>query len=470
MIIAKSNSLPTALVDNTRHRQKENDDLLIDQAFQLRKSVNKIKNKRRRKMRDLNLIPNFILLVCVLFLSALSQTKVPTSSIQTTLQKPVTSGSKPDLQVIIAKTSPTTIEQGKTITINYTIKNNTSVIFSVAGVSVTKFYLSADTRYDSGDLYLTQKSEAKLNGGDSQPTSVTHTIPQNAPTGNKYVIVVCDANIQVPESNETNNNKATGIIKIIPLQWIDLQVTSASVSPLSTLPEGQITISYTIKNAGNAQAGASVTKFYLSDDANYGSGDVDLTYQNELQLTAGGINSTSVSTTIPAGTGLGNKYVLVLCDANGQVQEKVENNNVKETGLIISANTGQKPDLSLKDVNITFYGWGIDQNGLIYDPRNVEVVFDYKIVNLADVPANVSVTAFRWKFMDQERLIGTHNEGILGPNEERQFTSEKIDYSDMLGQGENTFSIVVDDEGRIDESDESNNVISKIVSVVWAKK
>ena len=88
------------------------------------------------------------------------------------------------------------------------------------------------------------------------------------------------------------------------------------------------TVSYHIQDIGNASAGASVSKVYVSTDNVITTSDSLLASVNDGTLTAGNSLSDSTSVTLPSGLAAGTYWIGVIADANNQVSESNENNNV----------------------------------------------------------------------------------------------------------------------------------------------
>ena len=96
-------------------------------------------------------------------------------------------------------------------------------------------------------------------------------IPAGTLPGSYYVIAKADWNDNVAESLETNNIKASGVIRI----GGDLVVTAVS-APATGMANGPITVTDTTKNQGAAPVPGSVTGFYLSPNGTYNSTDAFL--------------------------------------------------------------------------------------------------------------------------------------------------------------------------------------------------
>jgi hypothetical protein len=229
--------------------------------------------------------------------------------------------------IVSALSAPTATVPGAKITISDTVKNQGS---GTAGSSTIKFYWSSNNSYDSGDIYLGSRSVPSLASGATNSGSTTVTIPSNLSIGTYYIISRADADSVVAETNETNNIR-TKSIAIGP----DLTISSIT-APSSANRGSTISIGDQTKNIGSEIAGTSTTKFYLSTNKTYESGDIYLGSRSIPTLSAGATNSGSISVTIPAGIPTGNYFIIAIADANRVVVEASEVNNTKTTAITIN--------------------------------------------------------------------------------------------------------------------------------------
>jgi hypothetical protein len=215
---------------------------------------------------------------------------------------------------------------GATVTVTETTKNQGS---GTASASTTTFYLSTNTTFEAQDVLLGSRTIPTLAAGVSNTGSTTVTIPTTTAVGNYYILARADANGVVPETNETNNLK-TKALSLGP----DL-IVSALSGPASAGAGTPIAVTNTTKNQGGSGAGASTTKFYLSTNTTFGTGDILLGSRSVPSLAAGASSAASTSLTIPAGTAPGNYFLLAVSDATQVVKEAKEGNNLKSGALTI---------------------------------------------------------------------------------------------------------------------------------------
>jgi subtilisin family serine protease/subtilase family serine protease len=229
--------------------------------------------------------------------------------------------------IVTAVTAPATTAAGATISVAVSTKNQGA---GVAPTSKTLLYLSPNTSYSTTDTLLGSRDVPALASGTVDSASLSVTIPPDTVTGSYYVVAIADLADQIVESSETNNTKASAVVKIGP----DLFV-SALTAPPSAVPGGTITVSDTTKNQGAASAGASTTQFYLSTNTVFGSTDVLLGSRNVPLLVSGASDAVSATVlTVPPNTAAGSYYVIALADGVGVIGETSESNNDKASAVI----------------------------------------------------------------------------------------------------------------------------------------
>jgi hypothetical protein len=108
-------------------------------------------------------------------------------------------------------------------------------------------------------------------------------------------------------------------------------LVAALASPPATLPAGQtFPITETTRNAGNAGAGASTTRYYLSRNAVKGPDDRRLGATRRIAgLAAGAESSAPVTLRVPADLAPASYLLLACADDTGVVAERAEDNNCR---------------------------------------------------------------------------------------------------------------------------------------------
>jgi subtilase family serine protease len=228
----------------------------------------------------------------------------------------------PDLTVS-AVSGPGAALTGDTITVSDTV--TASAAGGGAGASLVGIYLSTDNVITTADILLDSHYVPELAPGGSYTASTPVTIPAGLSGGAYYIGAIADMYNQVAESDETNNARAGNQITITKA-YPDLVATSAS-GPGSATTDQQITVTSTVKNQGQANAGPSWASVYLSTDATITASDILLGDAYVVALDAGAEVTLSTVVTIPANLTNGTYYIGVIADRWSQVTESNESNN-----------------------------------------------------------------------------------------------------------------------------------------------
>jgi len=115
---------------------------------------------------------------------------------------------RPDLVVTAVSNPPASRIVGQSFALTETVKNQGSVS---ASASTARYYLSANTLKNSGDILLsrTRSVPSLLPGASSDSGTITVTIPSTTPVGPYYLLVCADDTSVVAEANESNNCAAS---------------------------------------------------------------------------------------------------------------------------------------------------------------------------------------------------------------------------------------------------------------------
>jgi len=224
----------------------------------------------------------------------------------------------PDL-IVQSVTAPGTAGADTDITVTDTTKNQGT---GAAAASVAGFYLSANSSLDASDVFLGTRPVPRLEAGASSAGTASVRIPASTVTGTYYVLVKSDGSDQVPESNETNNVRASGSIKVGP----DLLVSALSF-PASAAPGATFSVSDTTRNQGGGAGGPTTTRFYLSTNSSLDTSDVLLGSRDVPALAAGASHSGVTSVTLPLNAPAAAYYVIAQADAGKVLTETSETNN-----------------------------------------------------------------------------------------------------------------------------------------------
>ena len=121
----------------------------------------------------------------------------------------------------------------------------------------------------------------------------------------------------------------------------DLRPESPSVSPSlsSYQPGSSLTIGVYVKNIGSVQAPTwSVMDYYLSDDSTFDpQEDTHLGYDNIARLYPGQRQAMSDYVTLPNSLAAGTWYFLFVADADDEIDESNEGNNVTSRSITVGS-------------------------------------------------------------------------------------------------------------------------------------
>jgi subtilase family serine protease len=81
---------------------------------------------------------------------------------------------------------------------------------------MTRFYLSANSAVDAGDVPLGGRPVPALVPGASNSGSVTLVIPPQTPAGKYFIVAAADGDGVVVEALENNNTKARNVTVTAP--------------------------------------------------------------------------------------------------------------------------------------------------------------------------------------------------------------------------------------------------------------
>ena len=244
----------------------------------------------------------------------------------------------PDLGVS-SLTVPAMATPGDVITIADTTRNQGG---GAAGATTTRFYLSANSTLDSGDIPLAgARNIPALAPGETSAGASAVQIPPQTAAGSYYVIARADAGEVVAETSETNNNAARSL-KV----GADMVVTLAV--PATGGAGTTLAVTDTTSNQGTAAAAAAVTRFYLSSNSTLSVDDVPLGSRTTPSLAPGASSAVTTAVQLPSTLAAGNYYVIVRADADDDVVETNESNNNASRSVSVG------PDLRISAMTVPY--------------------------------------------------------------------------------------------------------------------
>jgi len=355
---------------------------------------------------------------------------------------------RPDLIEFSVNNPPASLSPGSVFTTTDTPKN---IGPTLAPASATRFYLSADTLRDAGDLLLGgSRSVLAIPPGATLVGSAAVSVPTGAPAGTFYLVACADDLQVVFESSEANNCSASsGTTQVIRP---DLVETTVSNPPGSVAAGVFFSVTDTVQNVGNGPSGGSSTRFYLSLDTTRDPADTLLTGARAMgNLAVNGISTGTINVTVPAASAPGTYTLLACADDTSQVIESDETNN-----CLASATTVQvtKPDLVVTSIT--------------NPPANASAGSAFSVTdttkNQGTGQANSSTTRY-YLSLDTSKdaadrlLTGSRGTGILAAGAS---STGSLNVSIPAGTPSGLYYLLAcaDDTASINESSESNNCLA----------
>jgi hypothetical protein len=375
----------------------------------------------------------------------------------------------PNIVVTISNSNsiPSTAWVGNSFTA-YTFYQNTGS--STVGQTQLMFYLSADQVVDQNDVLLSSESIQMLFPSGAVGTTTSLTIPTNAPVGNVYLLAVGDGldtydelseedNVAIKEIEIMSNSGQSDLLPVIHNIQNGYQVNQGATFTLPGL----------VFNFGASPSGSSLSRIYLSSDQIIDGSDILLNSHSVAGSNPSSSSSFSEQVTIPLSTPVGTQYILYQADANGQISESNESNNVDVRQLQILY-TEQRPDYSLNydlstgENTCTVVVGGVEKSAPAFTSADW-IDLDVDISNNASFNAsNTSVlnifVSTKSTFDGNAKIVGTNgNIPAISAN-----STHSSSYSFQLNPnwsfGQKYILIMVDFENDVDEFNENNNIIA----------
>ncbi|MCI5058764.1 MAG: hypothetical protein MRY83_21810, partial [Flavobacteriales bacterium] len=362
----------------------------------------------------------------------------------------------PDLRITSQKlnNSSSTIyaKPGEQVTVESIVRNYGN---GPAGSCKISYYLSTNNSYSSNDIFLKDENVGTLQPSSNQTITSTLTIPSNTTAGGRYIIGYVDSDFDVAESYESNNTRSTYFIVYIPEP--DYVMTAMTLDQSTYIPGDNMSIECKVKNQGNKSGGSSTVKYYFSNNSILDASDTYIESDNVSGLAAGDISpSETINFTLPSNTTAGTKYIIFEADANNDVSEKNESNNIGKKSFQV---TIPKPDLRVISPTIT--------------PLSVEAGDNLNISATVKNFGNLGSSSTKLKYYLSYNSSWSSNDIYLGESSvsglsvgSDQTINATVTVPQTTSLGTQYIIFYVDKDDNIDELSESNNWASKHFYVV----
>jgi subtilase family serine protease len=356
---------------------------------------------------------------------------------------------QPDL-IIAPLAGSLVANRGSNLSLSYTIENQGSL---AAQASTTKFYLSTDTILDSNDIFLFSDAVEPLASNTTSLEQANIAIGNNLNTGTYYLLAQADSESVITENDETNNIVYQSL-EIVEPPKPDLLFDNLTI-PNTVTPNSNLLVSYTIRNQGNANANASLTRFYLSTDTILDSSDIELGSDNLASVTSNTSSIKDLTLAIGSNINPGSYYLLAKADSNSVLTESNENNNLIAQMLQVSV--PPKPDLVINT---------------LATPSQIDIgsslVIAYSIQNQGNANSAASTTNFYLSIdttLDNNDIVLLSDDvaALAGNAESTEDTILTIGNSIIAG----TYYLLAqaDSEAVVNESNENNNLSYQTIEI-----
>jgi subtilase family serine protease len=369
----------------------------------------------------------------------------------------------PDLTVSAAATG-TGVAPGANVSVTYTLANKGGDAASSFNVG---FALAPvlPTGVSSGDdipIGPTRVGVSLAAGASLASTSVV-TIPPDTAPGFYKIRVLADASHAVPEADETNNERLTGVFVVARP---DLTVPSVTFSPIA-IPVGTATnvnVTHVVKNLAGTPGNAPASQSALALLSTSTSVVADLGPVAVPAIRAAATATVARTVTIPATVPVGLYAFSATADAPNAIAESNELNNVGSSSvrlivgpdiLFTAAATGTTVAPG-KNASVTFTvkNQGGSPTG------SFDVGFALVPVNAAGAPTGSG-----------DIPIGPPRSGVmLAPGASQSLTSNALIPGDVTGgvpAGIYRIKLIADPGNAVSEADETNNTrLTGVLSVV----
>ncbi|MBP7053353.1 MAG: pre-peptidase C-terminal domain-containing protein [Phycisphaerae bacterium] len=377
--------------------------------------------------------------------------------------------------------SPQTIvaDQWDVISIACQIRNGGD---ADAGAFRIRFYASVDTVLTSDDYSLGSQSCYGLASGqvltiDSWTNEVG---PGQLPAGTYYVGWIIDVDAEVDEANEQNNTACKEGYRLTVLSASDLKPDlydngesdrSFSPAPPATIIAGEtLSVHWYIRNGGNAGVTRDVTvDVYLSSDQEITPLDYHIGRSTMSAIAQGVASSGELHTCFPASIPAGVYYVGWIIDRDADIDESNESNNTAyKEGYCLTVEPSGTPDLCFDESqsSITPQTFIAGQAGQMLHVtmsfRNQGAMF-YSLNATMDLflseDATITTSDYRLLPTPQSIATGTIKQGSIS------LMAFSLGLPVDVPPGTYYVGCVVDPYNAIAESDETNNVFAKAITI-----
>ena len=260
-----------------------------------------------------------------------------------------------------------------------------------------------------------------------------------------------DAAGRVYVSDPANNRIQVWIQEAVPA-GADLVESAVSTPPAAVIPGSQFAVTDTVRNRGTAAAGATTTRYYMSETTHKTAQSALLKGTRAVPALAAGATSRGTRTVaVPVTMALGTYYLLACADDTLQAAETDESNNCTAAAAPIIVG---RPDLVVTALD----------NPPASVPRGGRFAVTETVANQGPLGADPSATRYffsvdgQWSPEDR-RLTGTRSVPALAAGASFPATPTAVTVTVPTNVTPGTYYLLAcaDDMKRVLESNETNN-------------
>lgn len=322
-----------------------------------------------------------------------------------------------------------------------------------ASSSRVKYYLSTNSTFDSSDTYLTGAYVGGLGREESSSEDAYVTIPKNLPSGYYYILFKADANSSASEVDEDNN-----------VEYVKIYVKDKNTSNVDLVIKGEETENYrltvgerfkaycNVKNQGTSNSKESSLDLYFSTDKVLDNSDTYLGSENVGDLVAGRSSYEHEYVRIPTSAEEGVNYILYIADADNDMSETDEDNNVAYEKIYVEAEEEVLPDLVITNEYLSTYNVEADNYVKAY----------CKVKNQGDAFSGTTRVHYRLsddKYLsNDDQYIDDDRVETLAAGQKSSEEYDRVFIPEDTPTGYKYILFIADGENSVDESNELNNL------------
>lgn len=324
-----------------------------------------------------------------------------------------------------------------------------------------RVYLSRDNKWDENDYKLAATGRPlSLTVGDPYTWQMSVDVPLFAVPGDYYLLLRADAFDDLAENSESNNLVVSSqMITITPLD-IDLTPTSLTAADTDVAADEDLMIDWTVANTGTVAIPEDASwedRIVLSTDQTLSDDDRPLDgFRQWGPVPAdGGTYQHSLTIPLPYSLPSGHYYLLLRVDDYNDLSETNEDNNV----VLGPEITVTALPVDLVGATLTASSEEVAAGGYF------DVEWSVKNQGAADIPDQtwwnevIVLSTDQTLSADDLEIAGSGGNGPLavGATSETRFSEPELPA--IMPSGQYHLLLVVDREGDLAETDETNNVL-----------